>query len=81
MTWNDRRAEGNSYTKEILLFHFYLDICSHHPHDGHSPVVASTGPSWVKQGQPNKRDCGSNGEGADEAHEEANESREAYKDL
>lgn len=44
-------------------------------------MVASTGPSWVKQRQPNERDGGSNGEGPDEAHEEADEAGEAYKDL
>lgn len=44
-------------------------------------MVASTGASGVKQGQPNKSDGGSDGEGPDEAHEEANQPREAYKDL
>lgn len=44
-------------------------------------MVASTGPSRVKQGQPNERDGGSYSEGPDEAHEEANEPREAHDYL
>lgn len=44
-------------------------------------MIASTGPSRVKQRQTDESDGGGDGEGADETHEEADEAREADKHL
>lgn len=52
-----------------------------YPQGSQAPVVTGTGTSWVKQGQSNERDGGSDGERSNEAHEEANEARETNKHL
>lgn len=52
-----------------------------YPHGRDAPVVASTRAGWVKQWQSDERDGGSDSERPDEAHEEANETRETYKHL
>lgn len=52
-----------------------------YPHRRDAPVVASTAACWVKEGQSNERDGGGDGEGTNEAHEEADEARETNQHL
>lgn len=52
-----------------------------YPHGRDTPVAASLGAGGVVQGQGNERDGGGDGEGADEAHQEADEASETNHDL
>lgn len=58
-----------------------LLVASSYVHSRDAPVAADLGPGWIVQRQAYERDRGGNGEGANEAHEEANETRETDEDL